>query len=83
MGCSAHDVFKILDTLSDVVKDKISDTDNAEIKIFPGLKVTSRYIPPEQSKSNLNLKSNSILSITSVFTDDFRKKVRELHNNLE
>ena len=67
-----------------MVKDKFSDSDNyVELKIFPGLKVTPRYIPPEQSKSNLNLKNNSILSITSVFTDDFRKKVRELHNNLE
>ena len=67
-----------------MVKDKFSDSDEyVELKIFPGLKVTSRYIPLEQSKSNLNLKNNSILSITSVFTDDFRKKVRELHNNLE
>jgi hypothetical protein len=70
--------------LGDVVKDKFSDKDRyVEIKIFPGLKVTSRYIPLEQSKSNLILKSDSILSITSVFTDDFRKKVRELHNNLK
>ena len=57
-----------------MVKDKFGDSDEyVELKIFPGLKVTSRYIPLEQSKSNLNLKNNSILSITSVFTDDFRK----------
>lgn len=64
MGCSAHDVFKILDTLSDVVKDKISDTDNAEIKIFPGLKVTSKCVPSEQYNSNLknvNIPSNHIV----------------------
>ena len=30
-----------------------------------------------------DLKNNSILYINSVFNDDFRKKVRELHNNLE
>ena len=80
-GCSARDIGRILSSLRDLVKDKLSDSEDSELKIFPGLKVTSRYIPTEQS--NLNLKNNSILSITSVFTDDFRKKVRELHNNLE
>lgn len=75
-------MLRVLNSLGDVVKDKFSDSDEyVEIKLFPGLKVTSRYIPPEQSKSNLNLKNSSILSITSVFTDDFRKKVRKLHNN--
>lgn len=84
IDCSSIDVLRVLNSLGDVVKDKFGDSDDyVELKIFPGLKVTSRYIPLEQSKSNLNLKSNSILSITSVFTDDFRKKVRELHNNLE
>lgn len=84
IDCSSIDVLRVLNSLGDVVKDKFGDSDDyVELKIFPGLKVTSRYIPPEQSKSNLNLKSNSILSITSVFTDDFRKKIRELHNNLE
>lgn len=84
IDCSSIDVLRVLNSLGDVVKDKFSDSDEyVELKIFPGLKVTSRYIPLEQSKSNLNLKNNSILSITSVFTDDFRKKVRELHNNLE
>ena len=83
-GCSIDEIAKVLNSLGNVVKDKFSDSDDyVEIKLFPGLKVTSRYIPLEQSKSNLNLKNNSILSITSVFTDDFRKKVRELHNNLE
>lgn len=83
MGCSAHDVFKILDTLSDVVKDKISDTDNAEIKIFPGLKVTSKYVPSEQYNSNLknvNIPSNRVLKLSVYFTHDYKRKIRETYN---
>lgn len=70
-----------------MVKDKFSDSNNyVEIKLFPGLKVTSRYIPPEQSKSNLCNKIRKldyVLNLSSNFTDDFRKKVRELHNQIQ
>lgn len=80
-GRSLIDILCILNSLGDVVKDKFSDGDEyVELKIFPGLKVTSRFIPREQSKSNLNLTHDYILSISSIFTDDFRKKVREMHN---
>ena len=82
MGCSAHDVFKILDTLSDVVKDKISDTDNAEIKIFPGLKVTSKCVPLEQYNSNLknvNIPSYHVLKLYVYFTHDYKRKIRETY----
>nr|DAP47869.1 MAG TPA: hypothetical protein [Caudoviricetes sp.] len=52
-----------------------------ELKLFPGLKVTSKYIPSEQSVSkNLNINSGYSIFMSSVFTDDFRKQVRELHN---
>ena len=35
-----------------MVKDKFSDSNNyVEIKLFPGLKVTSRFIPFEQTVS--------------------------------
>ena len=84
-GCSLTDIYKITNALGDVVKDKFSDKDNyVELKLFPGLKVTSRYIPSEQSVSKrLNINSNYSIFMSAVFTDDFRKKVRELHNNLE
>lgn len=64
------------------MRDKFSDKDNfVELKLFPGLKLSSRYLSPEQSKSNLNMQNTEyILSISSIFTDDFRKKIRELHN---
>ena len=81
-GCSANDIAKVLNSLADVVKDKFSDRDDyVEIKVFPGLKVTSRYIPPEQSKSNLNISGvGSILSLNAKFSDYFRKEIRKLHN---
>lgn len=79
-GCSLNDICKIINTLGDVVKDKFSDSDNfVELKLFPGLKVTSRYIPSEQSVTNrLNTNSDYSIFMSSVFTDDFRKKVRSL-----
>ena len=86
-GCSNNEIIRILNSLGDVVKDKFSDKDNyVEVKLFPGLKVTSRYIPPEQSKSNLyenigNL--DYVLNLSSTFTDDFRKKIRELHKKIQ
>ena len=81
-GCSLKDICKIINTLGDVVKDKFSDSDNfVELKLFPGLKVTSRYIPSEQSVTNrLNTNSDYSIFMSSVFTDDFRKKVRYLNN---
>lgn len=65
-----------------MVKEKFSDSNNfVEINIFPGLKVTSRFIPTEQSVSKrLNIKSKESLFLSASFSDDFRKKIRELHN---
>ncbi len=66
------------------MRDKFSDKNNyVEIKLFPGLKVTSRYIPPEQSKSNLNIsKSDFILKLNATFSDYFRKEIRDLHRKI-
>lgn len=54
-----------------------------EIKIFPGLKVTSRYIPPEQSKSNWSIsKNNIILNLSATFSDYFRRSIKENHRQI-
>ena len=64
-----------------MVKDKFSDS-NVVIKLFPGLKVTSRYIPLEQSKSNLDtLNVDYVLSLKAIFSDRFRRKIRKNHDN--
>lgn len=67
-----------------MVKNKFSDSDEyVEIKLFSGLKVTSRYIPSEDSVSKrLNISSKESLFLSATFTDDFRKKVREQHKNI-
>ena len=82
-GCSIYEISKVLNSLGNVVKDKFSDSDDyVEIKIFPGLKVTSKYIPSEQTVSKrLNIDSEESLFLSAYFTDDFRKKVRQQHED--
>lgn len=83
-GYSTDDVTRILNSLNDVVRDKFSDADDyVEIKIFPGLKITSQYVLPEQSRSNLNIANmNYILSLKAAFSDYFRKEIRTLHDHM-
>lgn len=71
-----------------MVKDKFSDKDNyVEIKLFPGLKVTSRFIPSEHSGSNLYnggyIKSKSLLNLSANFSKDFKNKIHQIHNQYE
>ena len=84
-GCSIYEISKILNSLGNMVKDKFSDSNNyVEIKLFPGLKVTSRFIPSEQTVSKrLNIDSEESLFLTASFTDDFRKKIRKQHKNVD
>lgn len=65
--------------------DKFSDNDDyVEIKLFPGLKISSQYILPEQSKSNLDISNlNFILRLNAIFSDHFRKNIRILHEVCE
>ena len=65
-----------------MVKDKFSDSDYyVEIKLFPGLKVTSRYIPPEQFTSNLGISNmDSVLMLNAEFSKNFKNKIKEQHN---
>ena len=81
-GCSIDEISKVLNSLGNVVKDKFSDSDDCvEIKLFPGLKVTSRYIPPEQFTSNLGISNmNSILILNAEFSKNFKNKIKEQHN---
>ena len=81
-GCSIDEISKVLNSLGNVVKDKFSDSDDyVEIKLFPGLKVTSRYIPPEQFTSNLGISTmNSILILNAEFSKNYKNKIKEQHN---
>ena len=71
-----------MNSLGNVLKDKFSDSDDyVEIKLFPGLKVTSRYIPPEQFTSNLGISNmDSVLMLNAEFSKNFKNKIKEQHN---
>ena len=70
-----------------MVKDKFSDKDKyVEIKLFPGLKVTSRYIPLEQSSLNLcnngMITSDYLLYLDGEFSNRFKNEIKEQHKNI-
>lgn len=71
-----------------MVKDKFSDKDKyVEIKLFPGLKVTSRYIPLEQSSLNLcnngMIASDYLLYLDGEFSNRFKNEIKEQHKNVD
>lgn len=82
-GCSARDIGRILSSLRDLVKDKLSDGEDSELKIFPGLKVTSRYIPTEQSNLNFcnngTINSDFLLYLDGEFSHRFKEEIKQLH----
>lgn len=57
--------------------------DCVEIKLFSGLKISSKYIPLKESKSNLcksgNINSDTLLHLNAKFSKDFRNKINRLH----
>ena len=70
-----------------MVKDKFSDKDKyVEIKLFPGLKVTSRYIPLEQSSLNLcnngMITSDYLLYLDGEFSNRFKNEIKEKNKNI-
>lgn len=71
-----------MNSLGNVVKDKFSDSDDyVEIKLFPGLKITSRYIPLEQFTSNLGISNmDSVLMLNAQFSKNFKNKIKKRHN---
>ena len=71
-----------------MVKDKFSDKDKyVEIKLFPGLKVTSRYIPLEQSSLNLcnngMITSDYLLYLDGEFSNRVKNEIKEKHKNVD
>ena len=71
-----------------MVKYKFSDKDKyVEIKLFPGLKVTSRYIPLEQSSLNLcnngMITSDYLLYLNGEFSNRFKNEIKEKHKDVD
>ena len=85
-GCSMRDIRNILNSLHDVVRDRLGDVDNhVEIKLFPGLKIISRYIPVKQSSLNLCkngiIQSDYLLYLDGKFSNRFKNEIKKLHDN--
>lgn len=85
-GCSIREISNVLNSLRNLVKDKLSDRNiNSEIKIFPGLKVTSKYISTEQSKLNLckngTINSGYLLYLNGEFSNRFKNEIKQIHDN--
>lgn len=76
-----RDVTNVLSSLRNVVKDKLGDLDNeVEIKLFPGLSVTSKCIPFEQRKIksvNDNIADSTyLLCVGSRVSDRFKREIK-------
>ncbi len=83
-GCRTDDILRILNSLGDAVKERFGGNDDyVEIKIFPGLKIVSKRVPSDKSVSQrLNIGSGCSIFMSANFTDDFRKKVKQIHKSI-
>ena len=80
-GCSIRNVTNVLTSLRNVVKDKLGDLDaEVEVKLFPGLSVTSKRIPLEQTKHksvNENVADSTyLLSVRGKISDRFKREIK-------
>ena len=71
----------VLSSLRNVVKDKLGDLDaEVEVKLFPGLSVTSKCIPLEQTKHKSVTEnvadSTYLLSVRSKISDRFKREIK-------
>lgn len=74
-------VTSVLSSLRNVVKDKLGDLDcEVEIKLFPGLSVTSKCIPLEQTNIkpvNDNVADSAyLLCVGSKISDRFKREIK-------
>ena len=83
-GFQKEEIKQILDSLHKVVREKLSDGENTKIKFFPGLTLSSEFIPIEKSISNLNdnIKSDNVLRLSANFSKRFKNDLRQLHDNI-
>lgn len=82
-GCNYNDITKILNSLGEVVKNKIGNSSGfTEIKLFPGLKISSEFLPEKQYNSNLGIINiSSILSLKAEFSKNFKRDIKEIHKS--
>lgn len=76
-GYNISDVNNILNTLSKIMINKMSETSNeTEIKICSGIKILAKIKDLRDFNSNLNIKSAyEKIMIYPKITDDFKNKI--------
>ena len=81
------EIYSIMNTVGDVIVDTFVQDENVEIKLFPGLKLNSRYILKDfglicklNSSSSLDINSKYSFFMSATLSDYFKKKVRKIHN---
>lgn len=82
-GCNYDDITKILNSLGDVIKSKIGNSNGlTEIKLFPGLKVISEFLPQKYYNSNLGISNiSSVLKLKTEFSKNFKQDIKEIHKS--
>ncbi len=66
-----------------MVREKLSDGENTKVKFFPGLILSSEFIPIEKSVNRINeyMHSGDILKLSANFSKRFRVDLRQRHDN--
>lgn len=66
-----------------MVREKLSNGENTKVKLFPGLTLSSEFIPIEESVNNINkyMYSDDVLKLSAKISRCFKADVRQLHNN--
>lgn len=53
-----------------------------EIRLFPGLKIISEFLPEKQYNSNLGIVNiSSILRLKAEFSKNFKRDIKEIHKS--
>ena len=68
-----------------VIQEKLGAKEGiVELKPFSGLKLCSKTIPAKNFRSNLHnqgyINSDYIIQLSAEFTNNFKRKLRKLHN---
>lgn len=66
-----------------MVKNKIGNSSGfTEIKLFPGLKINSEFVPEKQYNSNLGITNiSSILKLKAEFSKKFKQDIKKIYKS--
>lgn len=79
---------EVLNGIRNVILEKFGNRyDCVEIKLFPGLKISSKYISSKDSNLSLcksgDIKSDMLLYLNSDFSKNFKNEIYNIHRKFE